>query len=69
MVVGFISSLHNLVQGGLRSGLMISLHFITNTHFSSAKKFYIQESKLGVKLKSFSAVGARLRMIMLMLVL
>ena len=31
-----------------------------NTRFSSAKKFYIQESRLGVKLKSFSAFGARL---------
>ena len=30
------------------------------TRFSSAKKFYIQESRLGVKLKSFSAFGARL---------
>ena len=31
-----------------------------NTRFSSAKKFYIQESRLGVKLKLFSAFGARL---------
>ena len=31
-----------------------------NTRFSSARKFYIQESRLGVKLKSFSAFGARL---------
>ena len=30
------------------------------TRFSSAKKFYIQESRLRVKLKSFSAFGARL---------
>ena len=31
-----------------------------NTRFSSAKKFYIQESRLRVKLKSFSAFAARL---------
>ena len=31
-----------------------------NTRFSSAKKFYTQESRLGGKLKSFSASGARL---------
>ena len=31
-----------------------------NTRFSSAKKFCIQESRLGVKLISFSASGARL---------
>ena len=31
-----------------------------NTRFSSARKFHIQESRLGVNLKSFSAFGARL---------
>ena len=31
-----------------------------NTHSSSTKKFYIQGSRLRVKLKSFSAFGARL---------
>ena len=31
-----------------------------NTRFSSARKRHIQESRLGVKLKSFSAFGARL---------